>query len=353
MVRRVTQIASMVAAVCVAASARDAAGLLDTIIMPNEGAPAIVQAGMPFDAILTSKCRVSLRAGTAEIPLAAAWSTLPGERYTARCTVPDSTAPGVYAIAVAGEGADDSAVRAVWIVDEFPETYTIAHLTDTHIGSDRHSRASTDIFRELIQHVNSSDAAFAVITGDLTEGGEAAQFQQFLEVLNTCTKPTYVCSGNHDRQGLHYEEAFGPPTYWFTFGAGDHEDGYLVFDTKDFVVAGELDGQDALLQRYRRAIMPCRWRIGLTHRYELDMGMRSQLTLFVDDPLDYLIYGHWHRENSSNEEAMPWPDIRATVTPAAINGSMRMFTIGPAVEGAGIVPGPVLNVVDVGKESSS
>ena len=335
---------------CLGAFARDAAGLLSTIVTPNEGVPAIVTAGATFDAVLTAQGRLSLRDGSRDIALSAEWLPWPGGRHIARCTVPVETSAGAYTIAVTGEAVDDSVVRAVWVVDAFPETYGIVHLTDTHVGSDRHPRSSTDIFRDLIHYVNESDAAFAVITGDLTEGGEAAQFQQFLVVLNTCTKPTFVCAGNHDRQALHYEEALGPLTYWFTYGAGDTTDGYLVFDTKDFMVAGELDGQDGLLQRYRRAIMPCRWRIGLTHRYEVDMGMRSQLTLFADNPLDYLIYGHWHHENKTNAEAMPWPGVRATVTPAAINGSVRLFRIGRAVEGAGIEAGPAMRVTTTGED---
>ena len=38
-------------------------------------------------------------------------------------------------------------------------------------------------------------------TGDLTEGGTAAELRAFLEVLDTCVLPTFVCAGNHDRQG--------------------------------------------------------------------------------------------------------------------------------------------------------
>lgn len=331
-----------------AAGARDSAGLLSTIITPNEGVPAVLLAGTTFDAVVTAQGDLSLRREAETVALEVEWLPLPGDRDLARCLVPENAAAGAYELVISGDGVADNLVRAVWVVESFPETYAIAHITDTHIGSTRHARASEDIFLDLVEHVNASDAAFVAITGDVTENGDAEQFQSFLEVLNRCTKPTFVCAGNHDRQALHYEHAFGPLDYWFTYG----EDGYLVFDTKDFMVSAGLDGQDSLLQRFRRAIMPCRWRIGLTHRYEFDMGMRSQLTLFVDNPLDYLIYGHWHRANATNAEAMPWPGVRATVTPAAINGAMRMFRIGPAVEGAGIEAGPVMEIAGVGEEAA-
>jgi predicted phosphodiesterase len=336
--------ALLLATACAQAVARDAAGLLSVIITPNEGVPAIATPGPGFDAVLTAQGELALRQGESQIALPAEWQALPGARHRARCTVPVGTAPGPYGLAVTGPGISDAIVRAVWVVESFPETYGIAHLSDTHIGSDRHERPSTDIFRDMIAHVNATEASFVAITGDLTEGGEPQQFQQFLEILNQCTKPTFVCPGNHDRQASHYEQAMGPLTYWFSFG----EDAYLVYDTQDFRVADEWGHQDALLQEYRDAMMPARWRIGLTHRYEVDQGMRSQLILFADQRLDYLFYGHWHRENTSNTEAIPWPGVRATVTPAAINGALRMIRIGRAVEDEGIQPGPVETVAATG-----
>ena len=340
---RVIPILVVVLSGCLHATARDAAGLLSVIITPNEGVPAIVTTGQTFDAVLTAQGDLALQQGETRVPLTVEWQALPGNRRRARCSVPADTAPGAYAISVQSGGVADTLVRAVWVVESFPEVYAIAHLSDTHIGSDRHPRPSTDILHDMIQHVNAGPAAFVAITGDLTEGGEPEQFQQLLAILNECTKPTFVCSGNHDRQASNYEAAMGPLTYWFTFGV----DAFLVFDTQDYRVADELGHQDALLERYRQAMMPSRWRIGLTHRFELDQGMRSQLILFADHRLDHLFYGHWHHENKSNAEAMPWPDVPATVTPAAINGAVRMVKIGRAIEGEGIQPGPVEQVVAV------
>ena len=55
--------------------------------------------------------------------------------------------------------------------------------------------------------------------------------------------------------------------------------------------------------RLRRQIRPARWSIGFTHRYDVNMNMRSQLTLFVDDPLDVLITGAATRAEQST---VPW-----------------------------------------------
>jgi hypothetical protein len=130
-----------------------------------------------------------------------------------------------------------------------------------------------------------------------------------------------VCAGNHDRKELNYEKTFGPLVYSFTYGP----DGYLVFDTKDFLTAGQLDPQMADLQRLRRKIKPSRWSIGATHRYEPTMSMRSQLTLFVDDPLDVLLFGHWHRE--SEQSHVPWGTTPIVATPAAVDNTWRLVLV--------------------------
>jgi hypothetical protein len=135
--------------------------------------------------------------------------------------------------------------------------------------------------------------------------------------------PTFVCPGNHDRLALNYENFFGPVAYTFTYGP----DGYLSFDTKDFMIADSIGGQDADLQRMRREIKASRWSIGISHRYDPSMGMRAQLALFVDDPLDFLLFGHWHRENTEDQIRVPWNTTRISVVPAAINGEMRLIDV--------------------------
>lgn len=323
-------------AIASAAVARSADGMLDVIITPNDGMPAVLKPGGAFEVVATSECSLRAIHGESQTPIATVWSPLPGGRVKGACTLPESVPAGLWALEADTNGKLDRNLRSLFVVASLPESYTIVHVTDTHVGSGRHARTSEDIFRDTINAVNAADAAFAVITGDVTENGEVAQFQNFVSILNTCTKATFVCSGNHDRKDLNYERFFGPDAYAFWFG----KDAYLSFDTKDFVVASDLMSQNADLQLLRRAIKPARWSIGLSHRFEASQGMRSQLILFVDDPLDYLIFGHWHRENRAHEREVPWKTTPYTVTPAGINGKMRTFTIS----GAGIVAGEVLTV---------
>ena len=308
----------------IAAAARQEDGTLGLIQTPNNGVPAIVLAGQSFEAVLTDRAELALIGGGATYALNADWATLPGGRHKAECTVAANVPPGTYTLHATGKTQEDENGRAVYLRETFSDEYLVTHITDTHIGKDqRHPRTSGAINRDVFAAVNDTGAAFVLVTGDLTESGEPEQFRRFLEILDTCLYPTYVCPGNHDRLGLHYEHFFGPLTYMFRFG----KDGYLVFDTKDFMMADELGPQDTELQLFRRAIKPSRWSIGVTHRYQPMMGMRSQLALFVDDPLHLLIFGHWHEANGPDQTRVPWGTTYIVVTPAAIDGSLRIFDV--------------------------
>lgn len=304
-----------------AAQARNDEGALDLILTPNNGVPALTQAGAAIEVVLTAQAALQIVGASGTFPLDAIWRDLPGGRAGAMCVVPGSAPPGVYALEARAEARTDRNARAIYIFDHFPDYYVIAHLTDTHIGSNRHARTSESIFSDLVHAVDDSDATFAVLTGDLTDGGEPEQFRTFLHLLDTCRIPTFVQPGNHDRTGSHYEQFFGPLTYQFRFGL----DGFLGFDTKDYLMADEAGAQDADLQVFRRELKPCRWTVGLTHRYEPKMGMRSQITLFIDNPLDAVFFGHFHRENTPEEAAVPWGATHIVMTPAGIDGYLRFI----------------------------
>lgn len=315
--------------ICGIASARNDDGTLGLLQLPNNGVPSILDTQGSFTAVLRQKAELSLSGAEGDLSLETTWSQLPGGMAMAVCKPATPPPPGVYALHAATENGTDINMRAVYIRDTFPESYQCAHITDVHIGKTGRPRSDTETFTTIIEAVNASEAAFALITGDLTEGGEPEQFQRFIDLLDLCLLPTFVVPGNHDRKADNYQRFFGPLTYYFTFG----KDGYLAFDTKDYLIADEMSGQDGLLHFYRRQIRASRWSIGFTHRYEVSMGLRAQITLFVDDPLDYLLYGHVHRE-AGEQDGIPWGNTRAIITPAAIDGKFRFLQ----VDGNGVHP---------------
>ena len=318
--------------------ARNADGTLGTIQSPHNGMPALRTPGASFSARLSARAELSLVQGENRIALDAEWTETTSDGISAQCRLPASVPPGTYTLEARHDSGVDQNQRAVYVLESFPKNYVVAHLSDTHLGKEREGRRRSEaINQDISAQVNASDAAFAVITGDLTENGNPEQFQTFLRVIDACALPTFVCPGNHDRQALNYEAYFAPLQYAFQFG----EDGYLSFDTKDYNTASGVGVQDGNLQRLRRQLKPSRWCIGLTHRYEAMMGMRSQLTLFVDNPLDFLFFGHLHYENTADEPAVPWGTTPITVVPAAVNGSMRLI----AITELGIKPRPFTTTV--------
>lgn len=324
-----------------AAQAREADGTLGLIQRPNNGVPVIITPGASFEAVLLEPAAVFLESEGQQYALEGAWTPLPGNQVKVQCAAPPDIPPGVYTIVAATETKTDRTPRSVYIRESFPEYYAIVHITDTHIGKDkRHPRRSDDIIRDVFIAANETDAAMALVTGDLTEGGEEDEFRRFLPLLDLCAAPTFVCPGNHDRKDTNYERFFGPLQYMFTFG----QDGYLVFDTKDYATADDWGPQPGALERFRRLLKPSRWSVGVTHRYEPSMGMRAQIALFLDNPLDFLVFGHWHRENTEEEKTTPWGRTHMIVSPAAIDGYLRIIDM----TARGMLPRPFQQAAETG-----
>jgi hypothetical protein len=318
--------------------ARNLEGELDLLQAPHNGQPALVVPGGNFTMLATQQSPVSLVGAGGTIALQPSWQVATGGRWQASCRVPPSVSPGMYALQMTGKDHPDVNRRAVYVYAQFPEFYAFGHVTDMHIGSQRSGMDSSIRNTAILHALNKAEVAFVAVTGDLTDGAGTEQFKLLLRVLDTCQRPTFVCPGNHDRDGEGYERYFGQLTYRFTFG----RDGYLAFDTKDYYIADEWGSQDGDLCRFRRELKPCRFTIGLTHRYDPSMGVRSQLILFVDDPLTHLFVGHTHRENKPDEKLVAWGTTPYTMTPAAVSGRYRIVDVAAQ----GPLPRPTEQVPD-------
>ncbi len=69
------------------------------------------------------------------------------------------------------------------------------------------------------------------------------------------------------------------------------EDAFLFLDDRNSLGGEVLDNRDGALHQQRRAIKAARWSIGFAPALSPALPMRHQLSLMVDDPLDYLIAG--------------------------------------------------------------
>ncbi|MCX8065841.1 MAG: metallophosphoesterase [Candidatus Hydrogenedentes bacterium] len=306
--------------------ARNVDGTLSLIKLPNEGVPVVVAKGQDFKVLTENKGELFLVDGDGKkFPLQPLWKSLSSGKWEAKVWLSEAYPPGAYSIQLIGDNGEvDTNFRSVWIFEGFYEYYTFAHISDVHIISMDSSNDNTATFEKVINRVNSSDAQFVLITGDITHNGSIEEMKAFLKLLNKFVKPTFVCAGNHDRSSNNYELFFYTSTYAFRFS----KDGYIVFDSREYRVADPWDEQDNVVYRYRRELKPSRWVFGVTHRYEYTMGMRLQLALFVDDPVDYLLYGHIHRENTKEESVLPWGKTTVFVVPACKDGYFRVYDVG-------------------------
>ena len=266
---------------CIAATnaaARDADGLLANIIAPNEGRPAVVAAGDTFDVLLETPAELRLIGATGAITLAHEIIET-NQHVLARCTVPGGTPAGPYALEATSGDVRDNTAKAVWVVDDPLTTYTVALLPEPRVQG-----GEVGGWRAWVDAINASEAALVLILGNLTATGAAEDFRQMVHALAALNMPAFVSPGPTDRAQALYDAYFGPMPYALRFGP----DGYLAIDTSRPTLSIPRDSGE--LYRLRRSIRAARWSAGFTHRYTAAMPLRDQITLFVDDPLDALVF---------------------------------------------------------------
>ena len=122
----------------------------------------------------------------------------------------------------------------------------LAQITDPHIKADRrraYGKVDTAAFLEAaIEHVNRFSPAVeaVIVTGDLTDGGEPADYAAVCEILSGLSRPYYVIPGNHDERG-NLLAAFSEHDYLSTC------EGFVHYSIEDYPI--RLVGLDSTLPR--------------------------------------------------------------------------------------------------------
>ncbi|MFP4173008.1 MAG: metallophosphoesterase family protein [Candidatus Hydrogenedentota bacterium] len=320
-----------VCAVCLAfgAMGRAGDGPLDIILSPHNGRPALVRPGAAFEAVLTKETPLKLAGEDGTLTMAVDWEERPDGRYVATCHLPKEIAPGVYALEAEGEGDGerDRNERALHVRDSFPEVYLVAHIADPVVGEGGDLEESLGLFTEIAAEIGEANADVALITGELTANETDEEYAAFLNALEDLSMPAFVCPAPSE-ESVRY---FGPPPFAFWYG----EDAYLGFDGTVAPPAPPWEPAESLLYRLRRETKPARWAIGFANRYSQAFPMHSQISLFVDDPLDLLITGPWKmelvdEEGEEMEPALPWGRTPVAITPPASEGAYRFLQVSPA-----------------------
>lgn len=209
------------------------------------------------------------------------------------------------------------------------------HLTDTHV-----TKADVDLFdiesvnplRRAIADINAhhADAAFCVITGDLTHWGDDAAFEQLKFALDDLHIPFHLMIGNHDLRG--------PAQKHFPDHLQTDENGFLQqvvgtpkgkFILTDTVSQGENIGaycekRQAWLTKQldhfaNDDIYLC------THHAPFKTGLKAMDTIGINgkdaaamasivrdrNNIKHLFFGHYHRPMSGQWLGIPFSCLRS------------------------------------------
>lgn len=296
-------------------SARDGEGMLDVIRVPHEGRPALVSPGGSFEILVSAKADSVL---VGERSVTVQWRSAPGGAFTGELQAPQDLAPGVYALKVMADGKEDANLRCVHVLKTFPDSYTVAYMSDTLVGA----AGSLEDLADAALEANVNKVALVLLTGNLTSDGQPGQFRALLRGLRAFEAPVFVSPGARDLRADAYSRFFGDTSYAFRYG----KDGYMAIDTSRHGIGESLDNAPGRLQIQRRAIKASRWSIGFTHRYDA-MDMRNQIVLYVDNPLDFLVSGQSTPDTPDAITTSPWGPTRiATASPLRGRG-MTLFTV--------------------------
>jgi 3',5'-cyclic AMP phosphodiesterase CpdA len=213
--------------------------------------------------------------------------------------------------------------------------FKFIHLTDTHLagpglklyGLDPRARLDAAVADINAHH---SDAAFAVVTGDLTHWGEAEAYADFAEAMAALKIPYIAMVGNHDRRVASLDGLKAAPrdANGFVQGTRTTEHGLFVFlDTLDETsAAGEMCAKRLgwLANTLAAAPADTPFLVFMHHPpfpvgvHAMDEIALKQSREFADviapyrSRIRHLFFGHVHRPISGSYGTTPFSTLRGT-----------------------------------------
>ncbi|MDQ7065329.1 MAG: carboxypeptidase regulatory-like domain-containing protein [candidate division KSB1 bacterium] len=241
--------------------------------------------------------------------------------------VPTSITPELFDLVVTASDVADTAKHAVKVIEAPKNSYTIVHITDSHL--DR--RANLDYntlteFLKIVEEINLINPEFVIHTGDLTE--EAAQeryFQVAQDALSRFEVPVFVTAGGHDLQVFQdnsenrtwWEKYFGK-TMDFSFQYGNHV--YVGLQewelpTQSFTTEQLQWAQNVLSQSVTRGD-PMRVLF-----YHYDVQNQIDANFVNTNDLELLLWGHEH----TNSETIIGNGTHSISTGATMDGGFGSY----------------------------
>ena len=213
--------------------------------------------------------------------------------------------------------------------------FKFIHLTDTHLASPGQHLYGLDPRARLdaaVADINKhqSDAAFAVVTGDLTHWGEPDSYANFAEAMAALKMPYVAMVGNHDRRVACLAGLKSAPRdpNGYEQGRRPTEHGLFVFlDTLDETShAGEMCGKRLGWLKETLAAAPADMPfVVFMHHPPFPVGVHAMDQISLKQSREFaeviaryrarirhLFYGHVHRPISGSYGKIPFSTLRGT-----------------------------------------
>jgi 3',5'-cyclic-AMP phosphodiesterase len=245
--------------------------------------------------------------------------------------------------------------------------FKFIHLTDTHVvrpglklyGLDPRARLDAAV-ADINKH--HSDAAFAVVTGDLTHWGEAEAYANFAEAMAALGIPYIAMVGNHDRRQvcLGALEAAPGDANGFVQGTRQTPQGLFVFlDTLDETShAGEMCAERLGWLAGTLAAAPADMPfVVFMHHPPFPVGVHAMDEIALKQSAEFaeviapyrarirhLFFGHVHRPISGSFGTIPFSTLRGT-------NHQVWFELDPNAEHLASHEPPAYGVVLVDRET--
>jgi hypothetical protein len=200
--------------------ARDGAGALSFIKAPISTAPQFAHPGGALivdvaESVYNScACRFHLfldsPEGRVELPEITRVADPATGTYRFSAAIPEGMTQGLYNITAHKGGNYDTSIKAVFLVEEFPASFTVVHIHDPLVDE------NTGIKLELTAELAAKQKpAFILITGALTASNAPERVTRFLDILKKMPAPVFAASADPSQQPL-----FGALPR--TIGFGEH-----------------------------------------------------------------------------------------------------------------------------------
>jgi hypothetical protein len=289
-------VALAVWAVCAAAHARDAEDRLDRILAPHEGLPAVIEPGDLLRVTLRERGELRLEGSPPDLPWS--WRRIEYGEWEASAPVPNSTAPGTYALTWRNGSRSDRVEAAVRVVTDATEyRMRIVH-------------------KPLFDSAPAVDAFFDGLTGGAELvwiwharlGPDAAVHRRALERLRSGVSVVVLIPEPGD---------VGIP-YWGTRPA------HVPFGEDAFLVPPDGDRAHERVYRFRRDAIESRWNVVFLDETISRVNLRNRLTIFVDEPVSHVVL---FDAAAGPRTPLSYPAQRIGIVPVA--SSPSVFAVGP------------------------